>query len=83
MHLLTQTKSSMNAPIRIDVPARQPIVNESKACMKRGRPIGSKDKNPWNREEAKNDDQVEDSQEKLVPPEEPLDNDNVPIPKEP
>jgi hypothetical protein len=36
-----------NAPIRIDVPNGQPLVaNESKTRMKRGRPIGSKDKNP-------------------------------------
>ncbi|XP_031276981.1 uncharacterized protein LOC116135414 [Pistacia vera] len=44
------TKSDIptaNAPIRIDVPEGQlPVANESKARLKRGRPIGSKDKNP-------------------------------------
>ncbi|GKE92182.1 putative copia-like polyprotein, partial [Tanacetum coccineum] len=35
-----------NAPVKIDVPKEHSeIANESKACLKRGRPIGSKDKN--------------------------------------
>ena len=34
-----------NAPVRIDVPVGQYVANEPKALMKRGRPVGSKDKN--------------------------------------
>ena len=37
-----------NAPTRIDVPKGQ-LANESKICLKRGRPIGSKDITPRNR----------------------------------
>ena len=36
-----------NAPIKVDVPVGQ--TNEIMARMKRGRPIGSKDKNPRKR----------------------------------
>jgi len=36
-----------NAPIRIDIPVGQSnIANESQTRLKRGRPVGSKDKNP-------------------------------------
>ena len=39
-----------NAPIKFDVPeGPNKIANESRARMKRGRPIGSKDKNPRKR----------------------------------
>ncbi|KAL1148544.1 hypothetical protein V6Z11_A10G132800 [Gossypium hirsutum] len=39
-----------NAPIRIDIPLRQIVsAKESNPCLKRGRPIGSKDKNPRKR----------------------------------
>ena len=72
-----------NAPIKIDVPVGQSIANESKARLKRGRPIGSKDKNPRKRKGAKNTNgQIEDNQEILVTPEEPLDDENVIISKE-
>jgi hypothetical protein len=48
-----------NAPIKVDVPVGQ--TNEIITRMKRGRPIGSKDKNPRKRKGAKNDNgQVED-----------------------
>ena len=39
---------SVNAPTQIDVPERQ-LANESKICLKLGRPIGSKDITPGNR----------------------------------
>ena len=45
-----------NAPIKIDVPVGQSIANESKARLKRGRPIGSRDKNPRKRKGANNTD---------------------------
>ena len=50
-----------NAPVRINVPEGQPHVgNESNARLKRGRPIGSKDKNPRKKKGANNvDGQVE------------------------
>jgi len=39
-----------NAPIKIDVPEGQyQTASKSRARMKRGRPIGSKDKNPRKR----------------------------------
>ena len=41
-----------NVPTRIDVHVGQienASANESKACLMRGRPISSKDKNPWKR----------------------------------
>ena len=72
-----------NAPIKIDVPVGQSIANESKARLKRGRPIGSRDKNPRKRKGANNTDgQIEDNREILWTPEESLDNENVIIPKE-
>jgi len=46
-----------NAPIRIDIPIGQSnIANESQTCMKRGRPVGSKDKNPRMRKREKRQD---------------------------
>ena len=37
-----------NAPIKIDISKGQiTSANESKACLKHGRPLGSKDKNSW------------------------------------
>ena len=47
-----------NAPVRIDVPVAQSVANEPKASVKRGRPVGSKDKNPRKRKGSK--DQVEE-----------------------
>nr|GEZ09804.1 hypothetical protein [Tanacetum cinerariifolium] len=50
-----------NAPIKIDVPKEHSVIaNESKARLKRGRPIGFKDKNPQKKKGACNQDgQVE------------------------
>ncbi|PIN26225.1 hypothetical protein CDL12_01027 [Handroanthus impetiginosus] len=46
----------VNAPIRIDIPGGQSnSANESKPRLKRGRPIGSKDKNPRKRKGANQD----------------------------
>ena len=46
-----------NAPIRVDVPIGQSIcANESKPHLKRGRPFGSKDKNPRKRKGASDQD---------------------------
>ena len=47
-----------NALVRIDVPVGQSVANEPKASVKRGRPVGSKDKNPRKRKGSK--DQVEE-----------------------
>ncbi|KAK2376223.1 putative mitochondrial protein [Trifolium repens] len=45
---------AVNAPIKLDVPVGQPIVaNESQPRLKRGRPVGSKDRNPRVRKGAK------------------------------
>ena len=44
---------AVNAPIKIDVPeGKNTAANESKARLKRGRPAGSKDKNPRKRKGA-------------------------------
>ena len=53
---------AVNAPVKVDVPTGQAFqANESKPQFKRGRPIGSKDKNPRKRKGAKNEDgQIED-----------------------
>nr|AQY61295.1 Pol [Coffea arabica] len=56
-----------NAPIKIDVPEEQiTSANESKARLKRGRPLGSKDKNPRKKRE------IDEStiSDKIQPPEE-------------
>ncbi|GKC99060.1 retrovirus-related pol polyprotein from transposon TNT 1-94 [Tanacetum coccineum] len=46
-----------NAPVKIDIPKEHlEITNESKARLKRGRPIGSKDKNPRKKKGACNQD---------------------------
>ena len=45
---------AVNAPARIEIPKGQPeneVTNESKTRLKRGRPIGSKDKNPRKKKE--------------------------------
>ena len=47
-----------NSPVRIDVPVGQSVANEPKASVKRGRLVGSKDKNPRKRKGSK--DQVEE-----------------------
>ncbi|XP_021839106.1 uncharacterized protein [Spinacia oleracea] len=48
---------ALNAPIKIDIPAGQyQTASESTARLKSGRPIGSKDKNPWKRKGASIDD---------------------------
>ena len=47
-----------NAPVRIDVPLGLSVANEPKASVKRGQPVGSKDKNPWKIKGSK--DQVEE-----------------------
>ncbi|KAK2375011.1 hypothetical protein QL285_075932 [Trifolium repens] len=51
-----------NAPIKIDIPVGKSIIaNESQPRLKRGRPVGSKDKNPRIKKGAKNkDDPSED-----------------------
>ena len=41
---------AVNAPVRVDIPTGQIVkANESRPHLKRGRPIGSKDKNPQKR----------------------------------
>ena len=43
-----------NAPIRIDIPGgHSNMTNESQTRLKRGRPVGSKDKNPQMRKREK------------------------------
>ncbi|KAI9114276.1 hypothetical protein K1719_014504 [Acacia pycnantha] len=63
---------TVNAPLGSNIPGGQPIINELKERLKRGRPIGSKNKNPRKRKITKKiDGQVKDNQEKLVAPKEP------------
>ena len=45
---------AVNAPVRIEIPKGQSeneVTNESKTRLKRGKPIGSKDKNPPKKEQ--------------------------------
>lgn len=58
---------AINAPSKIDIPeGRSCVTNESKPRMKRGRPIGSQDKNPRKRKGAKiQDGQMMTSEESL------------------
>lgn len=69
-----------NTPIKIDVPVGQSkVANESEAKMKRGRPIGSKDKNPRKRKRNKKEDgRIED----IEVPEESSDIIDISISKE-
>ncbi|KAL0329128.1 UNVERIFIED_CONTAM: Copia protein, partial [Sesamum radiatum] len=62
-HLDPRTNQTANAPIKIDIHVGQAkIANEPKTCLKRGRPIGSKDKNPRKRKGAIDQDgQIEDT----------------------
>ena len=57
---------AVNAPARVEVPKGQfenKVTNDSMARLKRGRPIGSKDKNPRKRKGAdkSNDPNMEES----------------------
>ena len=67
-----------NAPAKIEVPEGQIIkANESRPRMKRGRPIGSKDKNPRKRKGAKYDDaQIDEIKSQGETPEETRDMNN-------
>ncbi|KAJ9542696.1 hypothetical protein OSB04_029202 [Centaurea solstitialis] len=71
-----------NAPIEIDVPEGQNnMSNESRAGLKRGRPLGSKDKNPRKKKGANNqNDHIEVNEKPRVSPEETLD---MLVPEEP
>ena len=59
---------TVNAPARINVPEGQ-LTNESKICLKRGKPIGSKYITPWKRR----------TQKIIDTPKEVHDKQNVPI----
>ncbi|KAJ9536411.1 hypothetical protein OSB04_un000403 [Centaurea solstitialis] len=71
-----------NAPIKIDVPEGQNnMSNESRARLKRGRPLGSKDKNPRKKKGANNQDgHIEVNETPRESPEETLD---MLVPEEP
>lgn len=63
-----------NAPIRIDIPEGQPkIANEPKLQVKRGRPVGSKDKNPRKRKEIK-----AQNEDVMTPEESPVIDNTIP-----
>ncbi|KAJ9561391.1 hypothetical protein OSB04_006551 [Centaurea solstitialis] len=71
-----------NAPIKIDVPEGQDnMSNESRARQKRGRPLGSNDKNPRKKKGANNQDgHIEVNETPRESPEETLD---MMVPEEP
>ncbi|XP_021760248.1 uncharacterized protein LOC110725086 [Chenopodium quinoa] len=71
-----------NAPIKIDVPEGQAqVANDSKARLKRGRPIGFKDKNPWKRKGATIDNgQIEEAINFEGSPEKTLDMMEIQVP---
>jgi hypothetical protein len=68
-----------NAPEKIDVQHGQSsTANESKPTIKRGRPLGSKDKNPRKRKGGKDQDgKVEEARMEEKPPEETKDMTNT------
>nr|GEV74363.1 putative zinc finger, CCHC-type [Tanacetum cinerariifolium] len=56
LYLDPRTKQSANAPARVEIPNKQAddnITRKSQKHLKRGRPIGSKDKNPLKRKRTK------------------------------
>jgi len=70
-----------NAPIRVDIPVGQSnITNESQTRLKRGRPIGSKDKNSRVRKREKRQD---DLIEEVKVPKDSFDIINDSVPEEP
>ncbi|KAJ9558153.1 hypothetical protein OSB04_012767 [Centaurea solstitialis] len=71
-----------NAPIKIDVPKGQNnMSNESRARLKRGRPLGSKDKNPRKKKGANNQDGHIEVNE--TPRESPVEKLDMLVPEEP
>ena len=66
-----------NAPVKIDVPEGQD--NESRARLKRSRPIGSKDKNPRKKKGANN----QDGQNEVTPEKSPEETLDMMVPEEP
>ena len=63
--------SAANAPIRINVPEGQ-LANESKICLKRGRPISSKDVTPRKRRTKRRIDTLEEVHDKKKKKKRPL-----------
>nr|GEX92389.1 hypothetical protein [Tanacetum cinerariifolium] len=73
----------VNAPARVEIPdvkSDDKFTQESKARLKRGRPVGSKDKNPRKRKATKNEiiheDIVLEGTQNVAPPEEEIDDIN-------
>ncbi|GKC87238.1 copia protein [Tanacetum coccineum] len=65
---------AVNAPVKIDVQEGQPhIGNESNARLKRGRPVGSKDKNPRKKKGANIQDSITEVRETSGSPKGTLD----------
>ena len=74
---------AVNAPTRIEIPNRQvgdKVTQESKTRLKRGRPFGSKDKNPRKRRGAENTldptENVPAETQNLCSPEEEINDEN-------
>ncbi|KAF3666198.1 Sugar transport protein 13 [Capsicum annuum] len=64
-HLDPRINQSLHVPIRVDVPIGQVVnANESKPLLKRGRPIGSKDKNLRKKKEINDHDMMAVAQKK-------------------
>ncbi|GJZ86555.1 disease resistance CC-NBS-LRR class family protein [Tanacetum coccineum] len=74
---------AVNAPTRVEIPdvkSDDKVTQESKAPLKRGRPVGSKDKNPRKRKATENaiihEDIVLEGTKNVAPPEEEIDDIN-------
>ncbi|KAI3692362.1 hypothetical protein L6452_32176 [Arctium lappa] len=71
-----------NASVKIDIPKGQDnLSNDSRACQKRGRPIGSKDKNPRKKRGANSQDGQNEVRE--TPEESPEETLDMMVPEEP
>nr|GEY34261.1 putative copia-like polyprotein [Tanacetum cinerariifolium] len=77
---------AVNAPARVEIPdikSDDKVTQESKACLKRGRPVGSKDKNHRKRKATENaiihEDSILDGTQNVAPSEEKINDINKEI----
>ncbi|GJZ94421.1 hypothetical protein Tco_0666624 [Tanacetum coccineum] len=79
---------AVNALVRVEIPdvkSNDKVTQESKACLKCGRPVGSKDKNPRKRKATKNaiihEDIVLEGTQNVAPPKEEINDINKEVKK--
>jgi len=57
---------AVNVPTRIEISKLNDVASTSKARLKRGRPMGSKDKNPWGKKGTEKVNMIESDHEKTL-----------------